>query len=227
MIDYSTMYPVYVISPVDPEIRANPFHDNLGKFSNKTGGKVSKFADVTEALKSGKKATIDPSKVDGLMGELANGPVLNLASLQISGKGNENMFQVNARDIARRDMPQLSARRGEWKAFSDQLGKRDIQGIEEHVDPRELKATQNELDSVKVASMYRDVKRGTIDPTKGLLFVSEDGAILDGHHRWAGFAAAAASGDDVKVPVLRVSADIDEMLEIARLVSGPGKELDE
>lgn len=58
------------------------------------------------------------------------------------------------------------------------------------------------------------------------MFVARDGAVLDGHHRWAAAAAVAVAGP-MDVTVLRVDTDIDTLLDIAHTVSAPRKGMED
>ena len=56
---------------------------------------------------------------------------------------------------------------------------------------RKLKASQAEMEGVKVAGMMLDPKR---DPKKQKIWVSSDGYVIDGHHTWA--AAVGRDAED-------------------------------
>ena len=64
--------------------------------------------------------------------------------------------------------------------------------------PSDMKPSQKTLEVEKVEDMAK-----TIDPKKMKpIVVSEDGHVVDGHHRWA--ALNTAGYGNVKVPVYRI-----------------------
>jgi hypothetical protein len=175
-------------------------------------------------LLDGKHAVVGRDDLPDLMKTLATSSPTNLTRLKVNGE--PNLFNKHSRDIPRAEMPQLPVRVNELERFTDALADRKITGVLEEVDPRTLNATQNELDSVKVAQIYALSQEGKLNPDS-IAFISKDGDVLDGHHRWAALAAQSATGDDVKMKVMRLDADIDTLLEVANGVSGPRKAVGE
>lgn len=171
-------------------------------------------------LLAGLSATASSDEVDGLMTSLATAPSVNLSRLEIEGE--DNLYRKHARDTPRAEMPQLPTKPAQLGEFTAALAAHGITGELEEVDPRTLSATQNELDSAKVAQMYARAKAGTLN-LDAVAFISQDGNVLDGHHRWAALAAATVTGTDVKMKVIRLDTDIDTLLSIANSVSGPRK----
>ena len=73
----------------------------------------------------------------------------------------------------------------------------------------DLKATQSEISADAVlrnADKYLSGK----ELTGGVIYVSSDGHILDGHHRWAGLLTA---DPDAKIPVVKIGVPMAELLE--------------
>lgn len=172
-------------------------------------------------LLDGKQVAVGRDDLPDLMKSLAANESTNLARLKVNGE--PNLFRKHARDIPRSEMPQLPTKTHELGEFTDALASRGITGEMEEVDPRDLTATQSELDSKKVAQMYARAMAGTLN-REAIAFISHDGFILDGHHRWAALAAASASGHkESSMKVIRLDTDIDTLLEIANTVSGPRK----
>ena len=65
--------------------------------------------------------------------------------------------------------------------------------------PDLLKSTQSELKGVKVANMSKVLKDTTSQDYKNItapIFISKDGYVLDGHHRWASIVAYNSSNID-------------------------------
>lgn len=89
------------------------------------------------------------------------------------------------------------------------------------VPATELKATQNQLNADKVAGMawalMTDPSTKSIDhPLRRPLIVSEDGYILDGHHRWAALATfdiMNGKEDAQPISVIRVKMDIEDLVD--------------
>jgi len=78
-----------------------------------------------------------------------------------------------------------------------------------------LKATQREMVGPKVASMMDDK---TFNPATNPVFISSDGYVVDGHHRWAAVVGRDAEDGhlgDSTMNVVRVNAPISEVLHLA------------
>ena len=79
-----------------------------------------------------------------------------------------------------------------------------------------LKASQSELVGSKVAAMMVDQ---SFDPAANPIFISRDGYVVDGHHRWAAVVGRDAEdgvlGNHSRMNVVRVNAPIAELLQIA------------
>jgi len=95
-----------------------------------------------------------------------------------------------------------------------------LQGIgvstqRDEVPAANLRASQRELVGSIVSKMINDT---TFQPGKNPIFVSRDGYIVDGHHRWAAVLGRdlmdGKLGDD-KINVVRVNAPISEVLHLA------------
>ena len=99
--------------------------------------------------------------------------------------------------------------------FVAHLKEMGITSKKESVPASSLKASQGELVGSKVAKMMVDTG---FDVTKNPLFVSSDGYVIDGHHRWA--AAVGRDSSDgklgnLKMNIIRIDAPISEVLKIA------------
>lgn len=182
-------------------------------------------------------------KVVSLLGRLAKlasdakkkgkaAPNYDLCQVSIEGT---NLFCQSHKDIKRQDMPQLKGVPvpGSWgdsnlkksekgevdgeKEFVKHLKEKGVKMKKKKVDASELKATQKELVGVKVAGMLEALKS---DPeNKGItapIFVSKDGYVLDGHHRWAamvGLSLADGIPNPVLMNIVEVDMKIDELVE--------------
>lgn len=155
---------------------------------------------------------------------------INLCNVSVSGT---NLFcgaalaDKNGNPLPRIKMPQLSgnAREGSEAAKIAQDGEADagpafLKFLREHgvgvdevkVKAASLKASQAELVGGKVAAI---MDKGKWD--KGVVYVSKDGYVIDGHHRWAAAVGADAEDGlgDLKIKVVRVDMPISEVLQVA------------
>ena len=209
-----------------PQLREQP-RDAHGRFdfgsgkATDTGARAGLTADqVRESLLTSMDVSrMAPDQVDTLMGELAGGPSVNLEHLQVTGAGNEHCFTEHATETARGDMPQLPETvegLGDFRAALAAAGVRTRVGF---ADPRSLHATQNELDGAKVAKLYGFIREGGYK-AESTLIVSREGAVLDGHHRWAAASAARMAGSKFQVKVLRVDMPIAKLLPFSQPFSG-------
>jgi len=76
----------------------------------------------------------------------------------------------------------------------------DDKGVE--VPPERLKATQMNMVGDKVAGMYSSLEKDPTNPNlTAPIYVSNDGYVLDGHHRWAAIVAYNAKNPDKAIPM--------------------------
>lgn len=87
--------------------------------------------------------------------------------------------------------------------FKQMLEKQGIGVSEPHaISPDRLKATQSELVGVKVAGMEKALEENPEHPAiTAPIYVSNDGYVLDGHHRWAAIVAYNAAHPDKQIPM--------------------------
>ena len=156
-------------------------------------------------------------------------PNFNLCQVSIPGT---NLYCDGNKGIERGDMPQFKGTPQPGspadKLPKDENGEADTeeffkqmlnkQGIKvskpASVPPDRLKATQSELVGVKVAGMSKvlaDKNHPAYGKITAPIYVSNDGYVLDGHHRWAAVVAHNAAHPDKQIPMnVRV---IDEPIE--------------
>jgi len=195
---------------------------------------------AAKALAEGRKVRLTSTKqVSTLLAKLReivadakakgkDAPNYNLCSVSVKGT---NLFCAENKGLARVQMPQLSGKplpgsKGD-KLPKDKDGGIDLTGkFREHLEKAlgvkvsdedekasYLKATQNELNGVKVAGMSGALESGTLPDAR--LFVSKDNYVVDGHHRWAANVGADASDGklgDLTMKVARVDMDIITLL---------------
>lgn len=144
-----------------------------------------------------------------------------------------NLFCAESKGIPRAKMPQLGGtpregsrawdlprnKRGEVNiedAFREELKQRGVNITGKNVKASWLKASQIELDGPKVAGMSRAMEQGKVPDAP--IFVTRDGYIIDGHHRWASKVAIDARGGElgkIEMPVEVLDMDIGEALDFA------------
>ncbi len=99
------------------------------------------------------------------------------------------------------------------QSFVNELEKHGIKVTEKSVRSDYLKASQSELSGKKVIKILRRLKReGHI---RGTIFVTNDGYIIDGHHRWAAYTTLDAKDNklgDLKMTVTEIDMEIGEAL---------------
>ena len=144
-------------------------------------------------------------------------PNFNLCQVSIPGT---NLYCDGNKGIPREDMPQFKGTPEPGspadKLPKDKSGEADTeeffkqmlekQGINVSqpaaVPPDRLKATQSELVGVKVAGMEKALEENPKHPSiTAPIYVSNDGYVLDGHHRWAAIVAYNASYPNEQIPM--------------------------
>jgi len=146
-------------------------------------------------------------------------PNFNLCKVSVPGT---NLYCDGNKGIERADMPQFkgtprpgspadklpkdeSGEADTEEFFKQMLNKQGIKVSEpQTVPPDRLKATQSELVGVKVAGMSKvldDPNHPAYEKITAPIYVSNDGYVLDGHHRWAAVVAHNAANPDNQIPM--------------------------
>jgi len=121
-------------------------------------------------------------------------------------------FCKGSKDIPRKLMPQIY----DVAAFSKTI--KSKYGVKSHrtkLSADKLRPSQNEINEERVDSVIADIKAGKLSH-KNPIVVSQDGFVVDGHHRWAAFKK---HNPDLKIPVLVVEAPIKDALGLSVAVS--------
>jgi len=156
-------------------------------------------------------------------------PNFNLCQVSVPGT---NLYCDGNKGIPREDMPQFkgtpvpgspadklpkdSNGEADTEEFFKKMLEKDGVKVSDPVEvPADrLKATQSELVGVKVAGMSKvleDPSHPAYEKITAPIYVSNDGYVLDGHHRWAAIVAHNAAHPDNPIPMkVRV---IDEPIE--------------
>jgi tetratricopeptide (TPR) repeat protein len=159
-------------------------------------------------------------------------PNFNLCDITIPGT---NLYCKGNKGIPREDMPQFKgyAKPGsiadklpknsdgevDTEAQFKVLLKRNGVAVSEpqEVPADQLKATQTELVGAKVAGMTKALETEPNHPKiTAPIYVSNDGYVLDGHHRWAAVTSAAvASGKPAMMNVRVIDMPIKDLVKIS------------
>jgi len=202
---------------------------------------VSTPQEALNAIDKNEIAVLEsPEDAHTLLGELSKmareakdsgdkAPDYDLCQVSVPGT---NLFCGESKGIPRKKMPQFSGSpeagspadsmpknsKGEvdgTNAFVEHMTALGV-GVEERsVLASSLKASQNELVGEKVAGMMNNPD---FDPAGEAIFVSRDGYVIDGHHRWAaqvGRDLEDGAVGDLPLNVRVVDMDIQEVLDEA------------
>ena len=179
-------------------------HDDLQKF-NTDINKVAK--QVSDAKAKGEKA-----------------PDINLCDVTIPGT---NLYCDDNLGIKRDQMPQFKGKavpgsraadmpldkNGEVDTepvFKKMLDEKGIKTVQTEVPADKLKATQSELGGDKVVGMMKALEEDPNHPSiTAPIYVSRDGFVIDGHHRWAAIVAHNAQNPDKQIPMKTTVLDMD------------------
>jgi len=156
-------------------------------------------------------------------------PNFELCTISVPGT---NLFCGGNKGIERKDMPQLKGKPSSGskaellevgkdgevsieKPFVESLRSKGVKLTEKKVDAAHLKSTQNQLVGEKVVGMISALEKDPNNPNiTAPIFVSRDGYVLDGHHRWAAVVGLNFETDEpVQMNVVEVDMDIDELVK--------------
>lgn len=191
------------------------------------------------ALASGQKVDLQqPDQVNILldrMTEIVNdaklkgeqAPNYNLCEVTVEGA---SLFCAESKGIPRVEMPQLSGEplpdtpaanlprneRGHVDladGFRKSLEDRGVTITDTELPATHLKASQNELNGAQVARLAKSMEDGSFVPDAKAIFVSKDGYVVDGHHRWAAaMSEGLGTGDEQNMNVSVVDMGILDLL---------------
>ena len=171
---------------------------------------------------------------------------LNLCKISVPGTNlfcGEALAGKDGQPIPRKEMPQLAGKpvegspaddeskypkddKGEVNvgdAFVKHLASKGVSTREGKVPAATLKASQSELKGATVAFLMSKEGQAKYGNDESAIFVSKDGYIIDGHHRWAATVGLDASDGRLggksgsKINVRVVDMGILEVLEAAKV----------
>lgn len=160
-------------------------------------------------------------------------PDYDLCDIQIPGT---NLFCELNLGVSRKEMPQLKGKpeKDSWadknldkdengevdaeKAFMTALKNKGIKISKKSVPANSLKATQKELVGTKVAGMTKALQEDPHDKDiTAPIFISRDGYVLDGHHRWAaqvGLGIKAGIKEPIIMDAQVINMDMEDLLKL-------------
>jgi hypothetical protein len=157
----------------------------------------------------------------------ANGepaPNINLCDVTVPGT---NLYCDDNLGIPRDEMPQFkgNASPGSRAAgmeadasgevdtepvFREMLAQKGIKTLQTQVPADKLKATQKDLVGAKVVGMMGALEKDPNHPKiTAPIYVSRDGYVIDGHHRWAAVVAYNAANPDKQIQMKTTVLDMD------------------
>lgn len=169
-------------------------------------------------------------------------PNFNLCKITIPGT---NLYCGGNKNIPRQQMPQFKgipikgspadnlpkAKNGHVDAqpfFRELLKKKNIKVSQSiTVKPDRLKATQNQLLGVKVAGMsqiLQDPNHPAYNKIINPIYVSKDGYVLDGHHRWAAIVSHNMMFPQHQIP-LKVKVINEDIIPLVKLSNKFAKDI--
>ena len=190
--------------------------DDHGRWTSGGGGGVATAQtpeEIGRDLIAGRPTSCSASQLADVMAVCADAPApVNLENLHVDDMGHGNLFDHSATDLSRVEMPQVPLKTADdVQAFTDRLDAHGLSYTMENVPPADLTATQNEMNAQAIGQM---VSIG-YDPNQSVLITSQDGDVLDGHHRFAVGVIYQAANPSYTTPIVRVGTDINTLLGVA------------
>ncbi len=151
-------------------------------------------------------------------------PNINLCDVTVPGT---NLYCDDNLGIPRDEMPQFkgTAQPGSRAAgmdvdasgevdtepvFKEMLKEKGIKTLQTEIPADKLKATQKDLVGAKVVGMMGALEKDPNHPKiTAPIYVSRDGHVIDGHHRWAAIVAHNAANPDNQIPMKTTVLDMD------------------
>jgi hypothetical protein len=151
-------------------------------------------------------------------------PNINLCDVTVPGT---NLYCDDNLGIPRDEMPQFkgTAQPGSRAAgmdadasgevdtepvFKEMLKEKGIKTLQTEIPADKLKATQKDLVGAKVVGMMGALEKDPNHPKiTAPIYVSRDGHVIDGHHRWAAIVAHNAANPDKQIPMKTTVLDMD------------------
>ena len=209
------------VTKVLPKADSDTFssESDIPKISNKQQRQISMQIDKLVQLTNQAKEN----------GEAA--PNYNLCKITVAGT---NLYCAGNAGIPREEMPQFKGKPTEGSPaasmekdingevdtepmFRELLKRKGIKTIQTELPSDSLKATQSELVGAKVAGMAKALENDPNHPKiTAPIYVSRDGYVVDGHHRWAAVTTnAIRDGKPANMKVIVIDADIKDVIPMS------------
>ena len=231
------------LKDADPEFlkqkstEMNKYYEDFKEDKKKAEGTAREKLGYTEEQVKGLKGDEKKAYDDEVKKNQA--PTYNLCKVSVPGT---NLFCAGNKGIPRAKMPQFKGEPREgtqaWDVlqkakesdptateadgepyFRQMLADKGVKVTDAAVPSESLKATQSELVGDKVLGMKSVLDAGPSHPAykkmTAPLYVSKDGYVVDGHHRWAAITAYNMEHPDNPLPlnVMIIDQDIDQAIE--------------
>lgn len=209
------------LKDIMPKSDAKAFsgQSDIGKISPKQKKEISMKIDELAKISAEARAK----------GEQA--PNYNLCDITVPGT---NLYCDDNLGVPRADMPQFKGKpqpmspaskmkvdvNGEVDTeplFKKMLVKKGIKTSQTEIPSDALKATQSELVGAKVAGMTKALEHDPNHPgITAPIYVSRDGYVIDGHHRWAAITSMAIkNGKPANMKVVVIDDDAKNIIPMA------------
>jgi len=151
-------------------------------------------------------------------------PDINLCDITIPGT---NLYCDDNKGIPREEMPQFKGKAVEGSRaagmetdkdgevdtepiFREMLKQKNVKVLQTKVPADKLKATQKDLVGGKVIGMMGALEKDPTNPKiTAPIYVSRDGYVIDGHHRWAAIVAYNAKHPEAPIEMKSTVIDMD------------------
>lgn len=164
---------------------------------------------LLRATGRGRTVSVKPAELASVLDEIAadKSRLLDLGKIHV--KGTKLFARIRGK-IDRTKMPQIpDTHRAK---FIGELEDAGIAVSEEVIDPKQLKPTQSNFAGPKVGQLTKMLRRDGELPGEPI-FVSSDGFVLDGHHRWAASAVVSLDTPGVRMPIVRIDMPIKQLVK--------------
>jgi hypothetical protein len=173
-----------------------------GSVAGQAAGRIWTRARIQEQALSGKPFTVTRSEAIKIVDSIASSSdprdELILDNMQIKGT---SLFRASMGSFGRHLMPQLED--AVKQSFIDDMRSDGVQVETTAVVPSTLRASQGNLNGPKVGRILQSLRINGPESEPPII-VSNDGYIIDGHHRWAAVALLGLERPNVRLNVVRI-----------------------
>jgi hypothetical protein len=182
-------------------------------------------AEKLDRISNGEKINVTREEAVEILKMAAEAPKGTYDKTDISNMHVEggSFFDRPSFGFSRNDMPQIPDKpeglQEKWVQFLVDSG---IAHRPELVDPNSLAPTQREMGLEKTAQIMQGILDAKLTPEQlnekypeqGRVIVSNDGQVMDGHHRISGYAGAQMADPSIVAPIMRVDASASDLLNM-------------